>query len=121
MKIVYSMNKKFIVRDRDKIKAIPCPCGSSIRLITEKDTSIANVHVTHIIESRKHYHKKCTEIYYIIEGEGKMELSEREIVDLKPGVVVMIKPGIPHRGYGDFNALIVGIPALQEEDEYLVS
>ena len=50
-----------------------------------------------------------------------MELSERKIVNLKPGVVVMIKPGIPHRGYGDFKALIVGIPALQEEDEYFVS
>jgi len=50
-----------------------------------------------------------------------MELSIREIVDLKPGVVVMIKPGMPHRGYGDFHALIIGIPALQEEDEYLVS
>jgi len=33
----------------------------------------------------------------------------------------MIKPGIPHRGYGDFKVLIVGIPALQEEDEYFVS
>ncbi len=50
-----------------------------------------------------------------------MELSDKNIVDLKPGVVVMIKPGIPHRGYGDFKALIVGIPVLQEEDEYFVS
>jgi len=115
------VNKNFIVRDRDQTKPIPCPCGSSIRLITKKDTSIANVHVTHITESQKHYHRNCTEIYYILEGKGKMELSDKDIVDLKPGIVLMIKPGISHRGYGDFKTLIVGIPALQEEDEFFVS
>jgi len=113
-------DKGYIVRNRNGIEPIACPCGSSIRLITKKDTSLANLHVTHITESRKHYHKKCTEMYYIIEGEGKMELSEREIVNLKPGVVVLIKPGIPHRGYGDFHALIIGIPALQVDDEYFI-
>ena len=115
------MNKNFIVRDRDQIKPIRCPCGSSIRLITKQDTSQANVHVTHITDSQKHYHRNCTEIYYILEGKGKMELSEGNIVDLKPGIVVMIKPGTPHRGYGDFRALIVGIPALQEDDEFFTT
>jgi mannose-6-phosphate isomerase-like protein (cupin superfamily) len=112
------MDKGYIVRNRNKTEPIVCPCGSSVRLITKKDTSLANLHVTHITDSRKHYHKKCTEIYYILEGEGKMELSEGDVVDLKPGVAVMIKPGIYHRGYGDFHALIIGIPALQEDDEY---
>jgi mannose-6-phosphate isomerase-like protein (cupin superfamily) len=69
---------------------------------------------------RFHYHKKCTEIYYILEGKGKMELPKDEVIDLKPGVVIMINPGIHHRGYGDFRALIIGIPALQENDEHFV-
>lgn len=114
------INKGYIVRSKNEIEPIDCPCGSSIRLITKTDTSLGNLHVTHVTDSRKHYHKKCTETYYIIEGEGKMELSKGDILDLKPGVAVMIMPGIPHRGYGDFHALIIGIPALQEDDEYFL-
>lgn len=115
------MNQDYIIRDRYQTMAVPCPCGSSIRLITRRDTSLANVHVTHIRDSKKHYHKHCTEIYYILEGKGKMELAEEEVIAIKPGIVVMIKPGTPHRGYGDFKALIVGIPALREDDEFFIS
>ena len=115
------MDQNYIIRDRCQIMPVPCPCGSSIRLITSKDSSLANVHVTHIRDSRKHYHKHCTEIYYILEGKGKMELAEEEEIAIKPGIVVMIKPGTPHRGNGDFKALIVRIPALQEDDEFCVS
>jgi hypothetical protein len=49
-----------------------------------------------------------------------MELYKRDVVDLKPGVAIMIKPGIAHRGYGNFRALIIGIPALREDDEYFI-
>lgn len=88
------MNKKFrdfIVKDQNKIKPIPCPCGSSIRLITSEDNPLVNLHVTHITDSKKHYHRNCTEIYYILEGKGKLELSGENIVNLRPGMVVMIK------------------------------
>lgn len=117
------MNKKFrdfIVKDQNKIKPIPCQCGSSIRLITSKDNSLVNLHLTHITNSKKHYHRNCTEIYYILEGEGKLELSGKNVVNLKPGIVVMIKPEIPHRGYGNFTALIIGVPALQKDDEFFI-
>jgi len=33
----------------------------------------------------------------------------------------MIRPGVPHRGYGDFKAIIVGVPAMEENDEFFVS
>jgi len=46
-----------------------------------------------------------------------MELGEEKVA-LKPGVVMMIDKLTPHRGYGDFKALIVGVPALQERDEF---
>ncbi len=50
-----------------------------------------------------------------------MELEENNIISLTPGMVVMIKPGVPHRGYGNFKAMIVGVPAMQENDEFFVS
>jgi len=108
---------EYIVRNIKDVEPVPCPCGSSTRIITRKDTDVANLHVTHIQDSKKHYHKNCTEYYYILEGGGKMELGD-DVVDLEPGVTILIPPGVPHRGYGDFRALIVGVPAWDMTDEF---
>jgi len=113
------MDKDYLIKDTNKIKPVLCPCGMSIRPITRKDTSIANLHVIHIKNSRKHYHKNCTEFYYIIEGKGKMELRDTE-VDLKPGITIMIDKKAPHRGYGNFKAIIFGVPAIEQDDEFFV-
>jgi len=113
------MDKLFLVKDANQIKPVACPCGLSIRPITIRDTFIANLHITQIKSSQKHYHKNCTEFYYIIEGCGKMELGDIE-VDLKPGTTIMIGKGVSHRGYGDFKAVIFGVPAIEQDDEFLV-
>ncbi len=113
------MNKNYLIKDANKIKPVSCHCGMSIRPITRGNTTIANLHITHIKNSRKHYHKNCTEFYYIIEGKGRMELEEKE-VDLKPGTTIMIGKGVSHRGYGDFKAIIFGVPAIEQNDEFFV-
>lgn len=113
------MDKIYLVKDAKKIKSVPCPCGSSVRPITRNDTPIANLHITHIKNSRKHYHKNCTEFYYIIEGKGKMQLGKEEI-GIYPGITIMISKGVSHRGYGDFKAVIFGVPAIEQGDEYFV-
>ena len=106
-----------MVRHISEVQAVPCQCGSSTRIITREDTPVANLHVTHIMDSEKHYHMGCTEYYYILEGHGYMELND-DVVELKPGLVVVIEPGTAHRGYGDFKTLIVGIPAWDHSDEF---
>ena len=111
------MSEKCIVRRLQDVPPVPCPCGSSTRLITRADTETANLHVTHIRDSRKHYHTACTEYYYILDGEGRMELDE-ETVELRPGTAILIPPGVAHRGWGDFRALIVGVPAWEHTDEF---
>jgi mannose-6-phosphate isomerase-like protein (cupin superfamily) len=115
------MKKGFVVIDSKKIKPVECPCGLSTCIITARDTPLVNLHITHISNSSKHYHLKCTEFYFILEGKGQMELEENDIISLTPGIVVMIRPGVPHRGYGDFKAMIVGVPAMEENDEFFVS
>ena len=107
----------YIVRHADEVEPVPCPCGSSTRIITRADTPVANLHVTHIKDSTRHYHKGCTEYYYIIEGRGHMELGD-DRVELTPGTTIVIEPETPHRGYGDFRALIVGVPAWEHTDEF---
>jgi len=54
-----------------------------------------------------------------MEGKGKMELGEEE-VDLKPGIIIMVGKGVSHRGYGDFKAIIFGVPAMGYDDEFFV-
>ena len=111
------MPQPCIVRQIEDVEPVPCPCGTSTRIITRADTEVANLHVTHIRDSQKHYHKGCTEYYYILEGEGKMEL-EDDVVDLRPGTTIVIPPGVAHRSWGDFKTLIVGIPAWEHTDEF---
>ena len=111
--------KGYEARQLSDVKPVPCLCGESFRIFTIKDGPMTNIHVTHIMDSRKHYHKKCTEFYFILEGHGVLELGDDK-VQLSPGLLVRIDPLTPHRGYGDFKTLIVGIPACEPDDEYLV-
>ena len=110
--------EKYLVRTVENApEVIHSLCGKSIRVITHKDTPEVNIHLTHILDGMKHYHKQTTEVYYILEGKGRLELDD-ETVDLEPGVIVLIPPGVRHRGYGDFRTIVIGTPAQMPEDEY---
>jgi mannose-6-phosphate isomerase-like protein (cupin superfamily) len=109
---------KYLVRNLENApQVIHSICGESIRVITYKDTPGINIHVTHILDGVKHYHKRSTEVYYILEGKGKLEL-DNETVDIKPGLTALIPPGVRHRGYGDFRTIVIGTPAQTPGDEY---
>ncbi len=109
--------KGYVVRHLLEVDPVPCPCGSSTRIITSKDTEKASFHITRIQDSTRHYHKKTTEIYHILEGEGTLEVGE-ESIPLNPGQTILIEAGTPHRGYGDFETIVVAIPAFDPEDEF---
>ncbi len=105
------------VRHLREATVVPCPCGASHRIFTRDDTPVANLHVTEITDSRKHFHRKATEYYYILSGSGNMELDD-DVIELEPGTAVIIYPGTAHRVYGDITALIVVIPAAEHGDEF---
>jgi mannose-6-phosphate isomerase-like protein (cupin superfamily) len=116
-----STSKGYLVRRLQDAPTVPCPCGQSTRPLTGVDTPACNLHVTFIKDSIKHYHKECTEVYYILEGEGKMELND-EVVDVYPGTILYIEPYTAHRLYSaeGVRTIVFGVPALQSEDEYFV-
>ena len=93
-------------------------CGESRRLITFQDTPDFSLHVVHILDGKKHSHKRSTEAYFILEGKGQLELDE-ETIAVEPGMAILIPPGVRHRGYGDFKSIVTGTPAFTQEDEYL--
>jgi mannose-6-phosphate isomerase-like protein (cupin superfamily) len=110
---------KPLIRHIDKApQVIHSSCGMSARLVTWQDTPEFSFHVVHILDGKKHYHKKAMESYYVLEGKGKMELDD-DLIDLEPGTLVLIPPGVRHRGYGDFKTIVTGTPAFTPDDEFL--
>ena len=112
--------KRFSVAQLDALTPVPCPCGMARRAFAEPWNQLATVHLTEIsAESRLHYHKKMTEIYTVLEGEGVLEV-DGETIPLKPLTTVMIRPGCWHRAVGKLKVHIVPIPAFDPADEYEV-
>ena len=109
----------YIVRHIKDAPTVPCPCGESTRPLTGQDTPVCNFHITVIRDSVKHYHKLCTEVYYILDGQGKMELNQ-DVVNIEPGMVIYIEPNTTHRLWSEagVKTIVFGVPALDPADEY---
>ncbi|MGF1578198.1 MAG: cupin domain-containing protein [Gemmataceae bacterium] len=109
----------YLVRRIEDAPTVPCPCGESTRPLTIQDTPKCNFHITFIKDSVKHYHKECTEVYYVLEGRGQMELNG-EILEVEPGMVIYIEPFTTHRLWSQegVRTIVFGVPALVAEDEY---
>ncbi len=113
------MSAGYLVRRLEDAPTVPCPCGQSTRPLTRADTPVCNFHLTFIQDSVRHYHKQCTEVYYILEGQGKMELNG-DIIDIQPGMVVYIEPYTRHRLWSEqgVKTIVFGVPALVDSDEF---
>lgn len=111
------MSKKYFVKNLEEIPTERSTCGYRQRLLTDKDNEPIGLSIVKIYDAKKHYHKQTTEYYYILEGKGKMELDD-EVIDVKEGMLIVIKPGVRHRAYGDIKALIISIPPYREEDMF---
>jgi len=111
----------YFVRRLADAPIVQCPCGQSTRPLTFEDTPVCNLHVTFITDSVKHYHRETTEVYYILEGRGKMELND-DVIDIEPGLVIYIPPLTPHRLYSEegVRTIVVGVPAYRPDDEFYV-
>lgn len=69
--------------------------------------------------TKKHYHKKLTEFYYVIGGSLEVELDGvRE--KLEKGSIIQIMPHTNHKAYGNADLLVICSPPWREEDEIVV-
>ena len=85
-------------------------CGQIRTLIEERHQAAGEIHHLEITDARLHYHERTDEFYYILSGQGRMQLDDREI-ELHEGVVVYVPRGTKHRAWGDLKVLVVCIPA----------
>lgn len=80
-------------------------------------------HVTIKDSTKKHYHKKLTEVYYVLKGSIDVEI-DGKTEHLEKGQMIMIFPNTKHKAWktseGDAEILVVCSPPWSEEDEILV-
>ena len=109
---------RYLLADLNAIDPVRCPCGFTRRAFATPENSLSTLHIVDIQEdSRTHYHKKMTEIYLVLEGEGHIEL-DGELLPVKPMTSIMIQPGCRHRAIGKLKIVNVAIPAFDEADEW---
>ncbi len=104
----------------DQTPGVPCSCGTSRRAFGELEDFPASIHRTEISQdARRHYHKRLTEVYYVLECEpqAQMEL-DGELVSVRPGSCVLIRPGVRHRAVGTMTVLIFVQPKHDPQDEW---
>jgi mannose-6-phosphate isomerase-like protein (cupin superfamily) len=112
----------FEIVDFSDLPGTPCPCGTARRAFTGTADFPATIHVTDIsIDARLHYHQRISEMYFFLECESDacMQLGD-EIVPVRPGLAILIRPGTRHRAIGRMKVLIVAIPKFDSADEHEV-
>ncbi|MEK7706930.1 MAG: cupin domain-containing protein [Verrucomicrobiota bacterium] len=93
-------------------------CGWRHLLISRQDKEqgvAAWAHAVDIDGAREHYHKRSTELYYVLEGEGTVTLDGVKN-PVRKGSIVHIPPGVVHSAKGRVRVLVVGIPDIADDD-----
>ena len=107
--------KRYEVRRLSDIEKERSTCGYRQRVFSREDDTPAFMHVVRISESKTHYHKRATEFYYVLEGDGTMTV-DGETFPIGPGTVVKLDPESVHSSVGDMLVLVIGVPDIAEDD-----
>jgi mannose-6-phosphate isomerase-like protein (cupin superfamily) len=117
-KVVIPRALATLVRHEGSTRKERSTCGWRHLLLSRQDSGLglaAWVHVVDIDGSRPHYHRRSTELYYVLEGDGSITLDGVEH-EVHQGTVVQIPPGVVHSAKGRVKVLVVGIPDIAEDD-----
>jgi mannose-6-phosphate isomerase-like protein (cupin superfamily) len=95
-------------------------CGWRDRLISQEDAPLSPAAWAHAVDidgARLHYHKRSTELYYVLDGSGSV-LLDGVVQPVSKGSLVHIPPGVVHGARGRMRVLVVGIPDIAEDDYF---
>ncbi len=91
-------------------------CGWRHLLLSRQDRDVAAwAHAVDIDGAREHFHKRATELYYVLEGEGAVVL-DGVAHPVRKGSLVHIPPGVVHGARGRMRVLVIGIPDIRDDD-----
>ncbi|MEO8205963.1 MAG: cupin domain-containing protein [Chthoniobacterales bacterium] len=110
-----SQQKKFTTKDGSEIRSILDRTNAPVQ-----NQSLAEASVPAGTTTERHYHKLSEEFYFILEGNGEMEING-EKHPVKPGDGILIPPGVSHHitATGDLRFLCCCAPPYSHEDTYL--
>ena len=116
-----AMAKPFVTRDTSIIREILAPGNAPGEI---RNQSLAEATLPPGGSTEPHYHPVTEEIYYILEGSGRMRIGD-ETRDVVPGDGIAIPPGAPHQitnlsADSDLVFLCCCAPAYTHEDTVLV-
>lgn len=101
-----------------QMATVKCPCGNTRRAFATPENPLATAHMVDITtDSQSHYHRRLTEVYLIIDGEGQMEING-ETIPVKPLDVLLIERGCRHRATGNLRIVNIPIPSFDPTDEW---
>jgi mannose-6-phosphate isomerase-like protein (cupin superfamily) len=108
--------------DFDELSPVACPCGQARRAFCDVPDFPGTIHRTEITTAAKtHYHNRLTETYYILQSEADARMAlDGKIIPVKPGMCILIRPGVRHRAIGRMTVLIVVFPKFDPDDEVIV-
>jgi mannose-6-phosphate isomerase-like protein (cupin superfamily) len=95
-------------------------CGWRDHFISREDAALgpaAWAHAVDIEHAKRHYHKRATELYYVLEGGGEIILDGLK-QEIRKGSLVHIPPGVIHGARGKMRVLVIGIPDIAEGDYF---
>lgn len=110
------------------LPGVACPCGTARRAFAEAAAGRASLHLVEVKQdTERHYHRRLTEIYYVLSGAGQIEL-DGEVRPLAAGDAVLIPSGVVHRaipasarpGSAPLTLLNFVLPAFDPADEWPV-
>lgn len=101
--------------------------GSTIRVLLDaelggaREQSLAEATLAPGQATERHHHARTEEIYYVLEGEGEMEV-DGERAPVGPGDAILLRPGAWHQiratGEGILRFLCCCAPPYSHEDTF---
>jgi mannose-6-phosphate isomerase-like protein (cupin superfamily) len=113
------------IRNLEHVPAFTTKDGSEIRELLAyrnsqiRNQSLAEARLSPRASTQEHYHAVTEEIYFIIEGQGRIRIDD-ETQEVKPGDAIAIPPGHKHKlwntGNSTLRLLCCCAPAYEHED-----
>ena len=107
------MGQKRLVIHETEGSVVPDICGTAIEMINAETAGSTKISFAKLIiepghRSRRHFHKETEEIYYILSGQGRVEIGN-ETFNVGPGHAIFLPIDTYHQiaNTGDQNLVFV--------------
>jgi mannose-6-phosphate isomerase-like protein (cupin superfamily) len=118
--ITSGISRPVLIRHEGNTPREKSECGWRDRLISREDVHLSPAAWAHAVDingAKLHYHKRSTELYYVLDGSGTITLDGVDH-EIHKGSMVHIPAGVVHGARGRMRVLVVGIPDIAESDYF---